>query len=241
MWIGKHESGATLQSINSMHWRPSLQRRRIEIRGRIVKSMLSNSFEMLILGTYWKTRYSMVSEQTCTDRSQNGPKLVTNDYLVWSLTFITHVNTNSIAMWVILQNNADWDCFKTPILEIFRIQNLLQVEHCVRNKLQFRTVLRKLKSFLSMQVYAWTVFPLSLWDSVIEVFHSSPNQTNKTFRSHFGSSHFLFEILVSQVLVWHHCHHVFASSCTRQSRPSFSFPRVNNFSIVTTNACCRFR
>ena len=30
--------------------------------------------------------------------------------------FITHVNTNSVAMWVILQNNAGWDCFKTPIL-----------------------------------------------------------------------------------------------------------------------------
>ena len=34
-------------------------------------------------------------------------------------------------MWVILQNNADWDCFKTPILrEILRTQNLLLVEHC---------------------------------------------------------------------------------------------------------------
>ena len=33
------------------------------------------------------------------------------------------MNTNSIAMWVILQSNADWDCFKTPILpEILRIQ-----------------------------------------------------------------------------------------------------------------------
>ena len=31
-----------------------------------------------------------------------------------------------------------------------------------RNRLQFHTILQKLKSFLSMQVYAWTVFPLSL-------------------------------------------------------------------------------
>ena len=32
-----------------------------------------------------------------------------------------------------------------------------------------------------MQVYAWTGIPaLDLWDSVIEVFQSSPNQTNKT-------------------------------------------------------------
>ena len=50
------------------------------------------------------------------DRSQNGPNLVTNDYLVWSLTSNTHQNTNSIAMWETLHNNADWDCFKTSIL-----------------------------------------------------------------------------------------------------------------------------
>ena len=51
------------------------------------------------------------------DRSQNGPKPVTNDYLVWSLTSITHVMTNNIVMWETLPNNADWDCFKTPILQ----------------------------------------------------------------------------------------------------------------------------
>ena len=73
----------------------------------------------------------MVSKQILHDQSQNGPKLVTNDYLVCSLTFIIHVNTNSIVMWVTLPNNADWDCFKTPILqEILRIQHLHQVEHC---------------------------------------------------------------------------------------------------------------
>ena len=49
---------------------------------------------------------------------------------------ISHIHhtceTNSIVMWVILQSNAGWDCFKTPILrEILRTQNLLRVEHCV--------------------------------------------------------------------------------------------------------------
>ena len=34
-------------------------------------------------------------------------------------------------MWETLPNDADWDCFKTPILqEILRTQNLLRVEHC---------------------------------------------------------------------------------------------------------------
>ena len=65
-------------------------------------------------------------------------------------------------MWETLPNNADWYCFKTPILqEILRILNLHQVEHfaslevirlfqsvgCVRNKLQFRTVQQNQKSF----------------------------------------------------------------------------------------------
>ena len=112
------------------------------------------------------------------DRLQNGPRLVTNDYLVWYLTFITHGNTNSIAMWVILQNSAGWDCFKTPILqEILRTQNPLLEEHyvfldvihlfqevgCVRNKLQFRTVRQNLKSSLWMQDWDWMVFPVFIY------------------------------------------------------------------------------
>ena len=70
---------------------------------------------------------------------------------------------NNIVMWRTLPNNADWDCFKTPILqEILRVQNLRQVElsafsevirsfqsaGCVRNKLQSCTVLLNQKSFL---------------------------------------------------------------------------------------------
>ena len=73
------------------------------------------------------------------------------------------MSTNSIVMWVILLDNAGWDCFKNPILrEILRTQNLLRVEHCsilevihlfqsvgcVRNKLQFRTVQQNPKSSL---------------------------------------------------------------------------------------------
>ena len=34
--------------------------------GELSKSMLSNCSEMLILDTYWKTGYSLFSEQTCT-------------------------------------------------------------------------------------------------------------------------------------------------------------------------------
>ena len=72
------------------------------------------------------------------------------------ISYIHHTcEYNSVVMWVILRNNAGWDCFKTPILQdILRTQNLRQVEHyafsevirlfqsagCARNKLQFHTV-----------------------------------------------------------------------------------------------------
>ena len=49
-----------------------------------------------------------------------------------SYIFITLVNTNSVVMWEILPNNADWDCFKTlTSQEILKIQNPLLEEHCV--------------------------------------------------------------------------------------------------------------
>ena len=45
---------------------PWIQLRRIEICGRIVKCVLSNCCETSVFGTYWKTWYSIISEQTCT-------------------------------------------------------------------------------------------------------------------------------------------------------------------------------
>ena len=44
---------------------------------------------------------------------------------------IIRVNTNSIVMWEILLNNADWDCFKIPTSrEILQIRNPLLEECC---------------------------------------------------------------------------------------------------------------
>ena len=114
---------------------------------------------------------------------KNGPNLVTNEYLVWSPTFIIQVNTNNVVMWETLPRNAVWDCFKTPILqEILKNQNLQQMEQCaflkvihlfqsvgcVRNKLQFRTVQQNQKSFPWMQNQSRTVSPhliYGIWSS----------------------------------------------------------------------------
>ena len=107
----------------------SLQRRRKKTCWRNVKSVLSNCSEMLALGTHWKTQNSMVSGQTCTIDRKMEKKLVTNDYLVWSLT--THVIADNIVMWETLPKKADWDCFKTLISwEILKIRNPLLEEHC---------------------------------------------------------------------------------------------------------------
>ena len=62
LWVGEQDDSATPQSVCSMHRWPPLQRRRNEICWRIVTCMLSNCSEMFILGTNWKTWYSMVSK-----------------------------------------------------------------------------------------------------------------------------------------------------------------------------------
>ena len=43
------------------------------------------------------------------------------------------------------------------------------------------------------------------------------------------------------MLVWHRCHHVFASCSTRQSRPSLFLPRVCTFSVVMTVAWFQYQ
>ena len=59
---GEQNKPATVRSCNTMPGWPSIQRRRIGIRWRSVKSMLQNCPEMYVFGTHWKTWYSMVSE-----------------------------------------------------------------------------------------------------------------------------------------------------------------------------------
>ena len=75
LWVSQQDDSATLQSIYSMHRWPPLQRRRNEICWRIVTCVLSNGSEMFILGKNWTTRYSMVSEQTCTVDSKMDQNL----------------------------------------------------------------------------------------------------------------------------------------------------------------------
>ena len=56
------------------------------------------------------------------------------------------MSINSILMWVILQNNADWGCFQTPIL-----QEILKLKiHFTRN------IMRVWKSYIcSKKLDVW--------------------------------------------------------------------------------------
>ena len=129
------------------------------------------------------------------DRSQNGPKLVTNDYLVWSLTFVINVITNNIVMWETLPNNVYWDCFKTPILqEILRIQNLHQVEHCAffasHTFVPISWMCKKQTSVSHSSTESEIISldaglrldskpALDLWDLIVAVLHGNTYQSNQ--------------------------------------------------------------
>ena len=136
------------------------------------------------------------------DRSQNGPKLVANEYLVWSPTFFIHVSTNNVVMWETLQNNADGDFFKTPILQdILRIFNLHPVEHCA-----YLEVIRLFKlvgcekqtsvsrSSTESQIISLdaglrihSIPALDLWDLIVTVLHWNTNQS-KLVRGNLSTS-----------------------------------------------------
>ena len=99
LWVSKQNDSTTPQSIYSMHWWPSFLRGRIEIFRRMVKKY--------VLKLFWNAyTWHELDDQifygqwtNLHDQSQNGPRSVTNDWIVWYFTSITHVNIYSIVMW----------------------------------------------------------------------------------------------------------------------------------------------
>ena len=62
LWTDKQESGAALQSFKSLIGWPSIQAGRTRICWWIVRSLLTNCLEMLVLSTNWKTWHLVVCE-----------------------------------------------------------------------------------------------------------------------------------------------------------------------------------
>ena len=108
------------------------------------------------------------------------------------------MNIDNIVMWVILPNNADWDCFKTPILyEILRIQNLHQVEHCaffgshtfVPTSWMCKKQTSVSHSSTESEIISWDarlrldgVPALDLWDLIVAVLHGNTYQNDQVRR-----------------------------------------------------------
>ena len=89
LWVIQQDDSTTLQSIYSMQWWWPLQRRRNKICWRIVKYMLSDFLEILILGKKRTTWYFMVSKQARTIHHKNWPRPVTT---AWNrlISYIFH-------------------------------------------------------------------------------------------------------------------------------------------------------
>ena len=108
------------------------------------------------------------------------------------------MNTNSIVMWEILLNNADWDCFKTLTShEILKIQNPLFEEHCAfwksyicSNKLDVQETNFSFTQFNILRNHLfgrWIeigryISALVLWDLIVSVLHGNTYQSNQERR-----------------------------------------------------------
>ena len=170
LWVGKQDDSTTLQSINSMHWWRSIQIRRIEIRGRIVKRMLSNCSEMLVLCTYWTTSYSIVSEQTCTIDHKMDQSLWQTIISFDLYKQYCHVGNTAKQCRLGLFQDSDFagdleDSKSTSgrTLCIFGSHTFVPISWCVRNKFQFRTVQQNQKSFPWTLDWDQTGFLLSIY------------------------------------------------------------------------------
>ena len=110
--------------------------------------------------------------------------------------FVTHVNSNNIVMWWIHYNNAGLDYFKILIMPVtWNIRNQHREESYVflevKHLCQISWIGKKQTSVSHSSSEAEVISldaglrmdgipALDLWNLVIEVFHSSQNQSNKT-------------------------------------------------------------
>ena len=171
LWVGEQDDSTTLQSIYST-------------TSKKKKWNLLENCHKYALKLFWNAYIWHVLDNlifygqwiSLHDRSQNGPKPVTNAWIDWYHTFIIHVNIDNIVMWVILLNSADWDWFKTLTcgrsgrFEIHFWRNIVRLGRsyilssqkvgCARNKLLFLTVQQNLKLSLWTRDWDWMVCPL---------------------------------------------------------------------------------
>ena len=82
--------------------------------GEMAKSVISNSSDMLVLGTYWKTWYSVVSEQSCTIDYEM-------DQSLWQTTESIEL-LHSSRMWIQTVLLCGWYCKKMQAQTVSRLR-----------------------------------------------------------------------------------------------------------------------
>ena len=115
LWVGEQNDSTTLQSINSMHWWPSFQRRRNEIRGRVVKKICSqNVLNFLYLARIGRPDILWSVKKSCTI---NYSKWTTGMWQTTESRFISYIqshkcSTNNIVMWETLPRQCRLGLFQ---------------------------------------------------------------------------------------------------------------------------------
>ena len=120
---------------------------------------------------------------------------MTNVWRVSPLTFITQVNTGNSVMWETQHNNADKVCFKTHILQEtfedskstsggilckFGSHTFVPISWMCKKQTSVSHSSTEAEIIsLDAGLRMFGITALDLWDSVIEIYHSSPNKTNK--------------------------------------------------------------
>ena len=167
-----------IESRDAMHGLSSIWRRRKWISWRLIHCLLTNCSKMSIFGSYWCRpvflRYVnkfacalMKWSKACDKRLARLISYIHHTCKFWAILFCgTHSTTMQIRivsrLWFCrrpwrFQVNISWNSvhFRKPNINA----NKLDVQE---TDFSFHTVLQKLKSFLSMQVYAWMGFLLSI-------------------------------------------------------------------------------
>ena len=154
---------------------PSLQRRRVEIRGRIVKVCSQNVLKCVYLArigppeNLWsvnKFARSITKWTKACDKRLNR------------LISYIHHTCEYIIMWEILRTNADWDCFKTlTSREILKIQNPLLQEHCA---FFGSHTFVPISCMCKKQTAVYGLLALELWDLIVSVFGSVSQISDRT-------------------------------------------------------------
>ena len=184
LWVGEQDDSTTLQSVNSMHWRPSFQGRRIEIRGVLSKVCsliflkclyLARNGRLDILWSVNKLARSITKWTKACDKRLS--RLISYIHHTREYKQYCYVGNTAKQCRLGLFQDSDFagdleDSKSTSggtLCIFWKVIHLFQsVGFVKKNKLQLRTVQQNQKSFPWTQDWGWTVYPhliYGIWSS----------------------------------------------------------------------------